>query len=43
VTIDSTWVKPQAVMKRANAQKIQPKSTSRRFDTKIESATGIEK
>src|SRR5712691_1188856 len=31
------------MMKMAKAQKIQPKSTSRRFDTKIESATGIEK
>ena len=29
-------------MKMAKAQKIQPKSTSRRFDTKIESATGID-
>src|SRR5215469_16957108 len=43
VMIDSTWVKPQAVMNSAKAQKIQPKSTSRRLETKIESATGIEK
>ena len=41
--IESTWVKPHAVMKSAKAQKIQPKSTSRRFETKIDSATGIEK
>jgi len=30
-------------MKIANAQKIQPKSTSGRFETKMESATGMEK
>ena len=37
------WVNPQAVMKMAKAQKMKPKSTSRRFDTKIESTIGIEK
>src|ERR1700724_1340516 len=31
------------MMKMAKAQKIQPKSTSSNFDTKNESATGIEK
>jgi hypothetical protein len=31
------------MMKTAKAQKIHPKSTSRRFDTKMDSATGIEK
>jgi len=41
--IDRIWVKPHAMMKSANAQKIHPKSTSRRFDTKMESATGMEK
>jgi hypothetical protein len=41
--MDITWVTPQAVMKMAKAQKIQPKSTSRLFDTKIESAIGTEK
>ncbi len=31
------------MMKSAKAQKIQPNSTSRRFQTKIVSTTGIEK
>ena len=41
--IDITWPTPHAMMKSANAQNTHPKSTSRRFETKIDSATGIEK